>query len=355
MHGKPSAKLVPAHHLDDLLSDGAGFAGFAAGDIGQGPDDPDMIAIPDPRTLTILPWQPNVARFACDVTVEGEPWPYCPRTILRSAARACRRAGYELKIGAELEYFLLRRAADGAARARRPARHARAALLRHARADPQPRLRLRRCPRPSPSSAGTTTPPTTRTPTASSSRTSQYADALTTCDRAVFFRYMVETLAQQRGLIATFMPKPFAHLTGNGCHFHVSLWKDGENVFERDPDRGPARPRAVRARLQLPRRPQGPRQGLHRASPHRPSTPTSGSMVGRADQRRHLGAGLRQLRLQQPHPDAAHPRAGPDRGPDRRRLVQPLPGRHGDARRRAWTGSSASSMRASRTRPTCTR
>ena len=63
----------------------------------------------------------------------------------------------------------------------------------------------------------------------------QYADALTTCDRAIFFRYMVESLAQQRGLIATFMPKPFAHLTGNGCHFHVSLWKDGENVFDRDP------------------------------------------------------------------------------------------------------------------------
>jgi glutamine synthetase len=60
-----------------------------------------------------------------------------------------------------------------------------------------------------------------------------FADALTTCDRAVFYRYMVETLAQQRGLIATFMPKPFQHLTGNGCHFHVSLWQDGVNVFER--------------------------------------------------------------------------------------------------------------------------
>ena len=43
---------------------------------------------------------------------------------------------------------------------------------------------------------------------------------------------MVESLAQERGLIATFMPKPFGHLTGNGCHFHMSLWKDGENVFE---------------------------------------------------------------------------------------------------------------------------
>jgi glutamine synthetase len=54
-----------------------------------------------------------------------------------------------------------------------------------------------------------------------------------TCDRAIFYRYMVESLAQQRGLIATFMPKPFGHLTGNGCHFHVSLWKDDENVFDR--------------------------------------------------------------------------------------------------------------------------
>src|SRR5581483_1011568 len=64
-------------------------------------------------------------------------------------------------------------------------------------------------------------------------------DALTTCDRAVFFRYMVEAMAQERGLIATFMPKPFAHLTGNGCHFHMSLWKDGENAFELDPSDDP--------------------------------------------------------------------------------------------------------------------
>ena len=64
-----------------------------------------------------------------------------------------------------------------------------------------------------------------------------YDDALVSCDRAIFFRYMVHTLAEQRGMIATFMPKPFTHLTGNGCHFHLSLWRDGENLFldEADP------------------------------------------------------------------------------------------------------------------------
>src|SRR3981081_687562 len=113
MHAKPNAKLVPRHAIDDRVSERAGFAGFAAGDIGQGPHDPDLIAIPDPTTLTILPWQPNVARFACDVTVEGAPWPFCPRTILRGALDRLAGLRYELKMGAELEYFLVKRGEDG--------------------------------------------------------------------------------------------------------------------------------------------------------------------------------------------------------------------------------------------------
>src|SRR3712207_3268936 len=113
MHGKPNAKLVPAHHLDDLLEEGAGFAGFAAGDIGQRPHDPDLVAIPDVSSLTPLPWRPGVARFACDVQVEGEEWPYDPRTILRRQVERARSLGYEFKIGVELEYFLVRRLPDG--------------------------------------------------------------------------------------------------------------------------------------------------------------------------------------------------------------------------------------------------
>src|SRR5215470_1105199 len=113
MHGKPNAKLVPAHHLDDMLDDGAGFAGFASGDIGQGPHHPDMLAMPDMRSFTPLPWKPNVARFACDVHVEGEEWPYCPRTILRRQLDRAAALGYEFKVGCELEYFLVRKRDDG--------------------------------------------------------------------------------------------------------------------------------------------------------------------------------------------------------------------------------------------------
>jgi glutamine synthetase len=60
-----------------------------------------------------------------------------------------------------------------------------------------------------------------------------YADALTTADRHSFFKYMVRTVAEKHGLRATFMPKPFPHLTGSGCHAHVSVWDKagGKNLF----------------------------------------------------------------------------------------------------------------------------
>jgi glutamine synthetase len=234
MHGKPNAKLVPAHHLDDLLDDGAGFAGFAAGDIGQGPHDPDLIAMPDVSSYTPLPWRSGVARFACDVTVEGEEWPYCPRTILRHQLKRAADLGYEFRIGAELEYFLVRRREDGSIE-----------IADALDTLDQPCYDMRGLTRNldfvSQVSRNVTALGWDNYATDHEDANGQFEqnfefdDALVTCDRAIFFRYMVEAMAQERGMIATFMPKPFAHLTGNGCHLHMSLWKDGVNLFEADP------------------------------------------------------------------------------------------------------------------------
>jgi glutamine synthetase len=238
LNGKPNAKLVPAHHLDDLVNDGAGFAGFAAGDIGQGPHDPDMIAMPDISSLTVLPWNPKVARFACDVQVEGEEWPYCPRTILRHQLERAKSMGYEFRIGAELEYFLVKQGEDGTLQV----------------ADPldtlgQPCYDMRGLSR---SLDFVTEVSSNLTElgwdnyatdhedaNGQFEQNFQFADALVTCDRAVFFRYMVETMAQQRDIMATFMPKPFSHLTGSGCHFHMSLWDGDRNLFDADPKDDP--------------------------------------------------------------------------------------------------------------------
>jgi glutamine synthetase len=240
MHGKPNAKLVPATHLDDLFTDGAGFAGFAAGEIGQSPNDPDLIAIPDVRSFTPLPWRPGVARFACDVTVEGEEWPYCPRTILRRMLARAAALGFEFKLGAELEYFLVRRNDDGTIE-----------LADKLDTLAQPCYDMRALTRNLDFVSSVATNITAlgwdnyatdhEDANGQFEQNFAYNDALTTCDRAIFFRFMVEAMAQERGLIATFMPKPFAHLTGNGCHLHMSLWRDGVNVFDANPEDDPNR------------------------------------------------------------------------------------------------------------------
>jgi len=66
----------------------------------------------------------------------------------------------------------------------------------------------------------------------------KYADALTMCDRFIFFRMMAKQYAAEEGLLATFMPKPFADKTGSGAHFNMSLAdsKTGENLFKDEND-----------------------------------------------------------------------------------------------------------------------
>ncbi len=237
MYARPSAKLVPAANLDDLLSEGAGFAGFAAGEIGQLPSDPDIAAMPDVRSYTPVPWEPSLARFACDVTVEGEEWPYDPRTILRRQLQKARTAGYEFMMGIELEYFLLRgdesgiELADPLDTLEKPCYDMKG-LTRNYEF-------LRRVSNYVNELGWGNYANDHEDANGQFEQNFNYTDALASCDRAIFFRYMVHTLAQQQGMLATFMPKPFSHLTGNGCHFHMSLWDGDTNLFlDEDDPRG---------------------------------------------------------------------------------------------------------------------
>jgi glutamine synthetase len=197
-------------------------------------DDPDIAAIPDLDSLTLVPWQPNLARFACDVTVEGEAWPYCPRTILRGQLARAKALGYEFKLGIELEYFLVRRNEDGSIEV----------------FDKSDTLE-----KPCYDMAGLTRQYEFLTTVSRHcnelgwgnyandhedangqfEQNFAYDDALVSCDRAIFFRYMVHTLAEQAGMIATFMPKPFMGYSANGHHHNLSLMSDeGENVLAGD-------------------------------------------------------------------------------------------------------------------------
>jgi glutamine synthetase len=242
MYARPSAKLVPAANLDDLVSDGAGFAGFAAGEIGQFPSDPDIAAMPDLASFTPVPWEPTVARFACNIHVDGEEWAYDPRVILRRQIEKARAKGFDFRMGLELEYFLVELREDGSIgladaldTLEKPCYDLNG-LSRHYEF-------LTTVSRYVNDLGWGNYANDHEDANGQFEQNFTYADALTSCDRAIFFRYMVHQLAERKGrdegrtILATFMPKPFTHLTGNGCHFHMSLWDGDTNLFldENDP------------------------------------------------------------------------------------------------------------------------
>jgi len=232
MGGMPKAKVVPATHLDDMAEEGAGFAGFAAGEMGQGPHDPDMASIPDFSSLTVVPWRPNMAWVAGNIQVEEEPYGYCPRTILQRQLDRALEKGYLLNVGVEAEFMLLKQDDLGNYVPYDPLdvleKPCYDLVTLHRNLDVMTTLIKYM------QELGWE-------PYANDHEDANcqfeinwtYADALTTADRHIFFRWMVKTVAEELGLRATFMPKPFANLTGSGAHFHMSLWdpQNANNLF----------------------------------------------------------------------------------------------------------------------------
>ena len=229
LFGSQRAKLVPASAIEGMQKNGAGFAGFATW-LDLSPADPDMFAMPDPTTLTPLPWKKDVGWLASDIYMDGKRVEQGPRNVLQRVIAQAKAAGVQMKSGVECEFFLTTpdgtAIADSLDTATKPCYDA-AALLRrydvitelcdsmlelgwgayqndHEDANGQFEMNW------------------------------NYADALITADRHVFFKFMAKSIAEKHGLRATFMPKPFLGLTGSGCHAHVSLWNGGTNLFEDD-------------------------------------------------------------------------------------------------------------------------
>lgn len=229
LFGVQRAKLVPSESIDTMASSGAGFAGFAAW-LDMTPADPDILAIPDPERLYQLPWQPEIGWMPADLYgVDGQPIEQTPRLVLKQVLQQAEEMGFRIRTGVECEYFLLdgteHQISDSRDRQSKPCYDQQALMRRfdvireicdgmlslgwgayqndHEDANGQFEMNW------------------------------TYADALVTADRQAFFKYMVKAIAEKHGLRATFMPKPFVHLTGNGCHTHISAWdlEGKENLF----------------------------------------------------------------------------------------------------------------------------
>ena len=232
LFGVLRSKLVPTRAISEMQKNGAGFAGFATW-LDMTPADSDMFAIPDPDSLIVLPWNKEVGWLASDLWMDGKPVQASPRIMLKKQIEKLSKRNLKMKSGVECEYFLL--SGDGLSISdprdiqSKPC-YDQSALMRryelikeicdcmielgwnpyqndHEDANGQFEMNW------------------------------DYSDSLITADRHTFFKFMVKSLAEKHGLRATFMPKPFENLTGNGCHAHISLWNGKSNKFLDNGDR----------------------------------------------------------------------------------------------------------------------
>jgi glutamine synthetase type III len=236
LYGKPCAKLAPVATLHELLSEGLGFAGRAADGLGQSSADPDVVAVPDVSSYVRVPLQPGLGIVQCDLWVDGRPWPYSPRGILRAELDRLADQGVGARVGAEPEYFLVRRAADGTVQVA-DQQDTSGSPCYDAYAATRSLEQLTVLSRAMNELGWGNYSNDHEDANGQFEQNFRYADALTTADRIIIFRYLARMAAERQGRIATFMPKPFDHLTGSGLHLHLSLWRDGErSLFDNAAD-----------------------------------------------------------------------------------------------------------------------
>lgn len=228
LFGNLRSKMVPARAIKGMQKDGAGFAGFPAYlDMTQ--SDPDLFGIPDPESLIQLPWNKEVGWLASDLWMNGKPVEASPRIALKRQLERAQAKGYRMKTGVECEFFLTNM--DGTALAdpydsqAKPCYDQQALMRQYPLISEISDYMLELGFNPYQSDH--------EDANGQYEMNWDYDDALKTADRHVFFKFMTKTIAEKYGYRATFMPKPFANLTGTGCHAHVSVWDmDGKkNLF----------------------------------------------------------------------------------------------------------------------------
>ncbi len=240
LNGSPKAKMVPADHLDDVLDEGAGFAGAALPGMGQGPHSHDMLARIDLNTYTHVPWTEGLARFASDLFVDGDPYMFCPRQNFKRILSLVTGEGYIFYVGIEPEHFLVTKNGDGTIAVwdpndmdglRKPCYDFKGiANVMDYLTDMMDAMRM----------VGWDAYQSDHEDANGQYEINfVYSDALTTADRYTFFKMMTSQYALKHGAIATHMAKPFTDRTGSGghIHYHLADSNTGENLFldEEDP------------------------------------------------------------------------------------------------------------------------
>ncbi|MEO0535573.1 MAG: type III glutamate--ammonia ligase [Cyanobacteria bacterium P01_A01_bin.123] len=236
IHGMCKAKMVPLAHLGQMMAGSELFTGAALDGIPQEVSDEEVAAMPDPDTVTILPWNSEVAWFASDLYLSGQPFDACCRTILKQVLAQAAEMGYTFNLGIETEFFILKDHPDGSY-----GPISDRDILPKAAYDIPTLLdnyKILDSIVSAMNDLGWDVYSFDHEDAQGQFETDfTYTNALTMADRLTFFRLMVKELARQQGYFASFMPKIAGDKTGSGAHYNMSLadMDSGKNLFE-DPD-----------------------------------------------------------------------------------------------------------------------
>ncbi|MFW9793242.1 MAG: glutamine synthetase family protein [Candidatus Thorarchaeota archaeon] len=208
-----------------LVIDGSSVPGYAL------VNESDLLLFPESATPTLQAWDSAAAFIMCRVhETSGNPHPRDPRNILHRVATKAAEMGFQLMVGSELEFFTVGRDTEGSV----------APLDSGGYFCSQPAdgsLELRRdIIRTLNSIQIPTTSHHHEVANGQNEIGLQYKTATTAADNIMLSRTVISEIACKKGLIATFMPKPFPDKNGSGMHLHQSLWGlDGSrNLFTSD-------------------------------------------------------------------------------------------------------------------------
>ena len=236
IHGVAKVKSVPAAHLEDILTAGAGFAGGAIWGMGIAPNGPDYMAVGELSTLALIPWQPGYARIICDGHVNGKPYEYDSRVVLKKQVARLAEKDWTLYTGLEPEFSLLKKdefgrvhPVDDTDTLQKPCYDYKgitrqSAFLEkltesliaadldvyqidHEDANGQFEINY------------------------------TYADCLKSADDFIMFKMAASEIANSMGMICSLMPKPFSNRPGNGMHMHMSIGDGKKTLFQDDSDK----------------------------------------------------------------------------------------------------------------------
>lgn len=235
IHGVAKVKSVPAAHISSILKGGAGFAGGAIWGMGIAPNGPDYMAVGDLATLTLIPWQPGYARIVCDGHVNEKPYGYDSRVVLKAQTDRLAKSGWILYTGLEPEFSLLRKDDNGAIHPYDETDTLQKPCYDYKGMSKQSAFLER----------------LTETLIAAGLDIYQidhedangqfeinytYADCLKSADDYLMFKMAASHIANELGMICSFMPKPFGNRPGNGMHMHMSIGDGKKSLFQDDSD-----------------------------------------------------------------------------------------------------------------------